>query len=269
MLLVRAKSAQQVVESFLHAETFQRVHDVRRRTLAEPSALPTGAALRGLPMRELTSSPERLLNLSPDEAAAFKAIDARAGDAPTRAESALRAVLGSRLQGFVERGLGGVAPYARPGQAARLPGAELGTALRSLSFLADSHPTFVPSLRLGQGGHGTRTLHWIETEFDGRPVIGLTCELRQHAGTSAIGADLHYYATSGYNAMLTVIGVQPHDDDRWLAYALNHTFTDQVLGFASGAKHAVARTRVAEVLARHLEAARASVEGRPGAVRRS
>lgn|GEM_PF-2184154 len=46
-------------------------------------------------------------------------------------------------------------------------------------------------------------------------------------------------------------------------FAINHTFTDQVTGFASDLKRSVARKEIASRLARHLETVREKLK--PGA----
>ena len=62
---------------------------------------------------------------------------------------------------------------------------------------------------------------------------------------------MHFYASREYNAMLTVVGVVPYGPD-WMVFALNHVFTDQVLGFGSSMKRRVGRDLVAAQLGKQL-----------------
>ena len=84
-------------------------------------------------------------------------------------------------------------------------------------------------------------------------------EQRLLRGDSALGADLHFYASRGYNSMQTFIGAVPYGAHS-LVFAVNHTFTDEVLGFASRLRKHVARSRIAETLAGHLEEVRRQIE---------
>ena len=261
MLLVSASSTGEVIDAFLHRETFWRVHDIKRSEPLVDARVPALGVIVDLPLKALTSTPEKHLNLSSAELASFRAIDPASPDAAAKADAAIVEVLSQRLASFREHGLSGIAPYVRDEGRARNPAAELSEALRSLAFLANEFPGFTDEMRRppDPGAAASHKLHWIETAFDGKTVLALSREAQRVQETSAIGADLHYYATTGYNAMLTVVGVVPYHE-RWLVFALNHTFTDEVLGFASGVKHAAARRQVAERLARHLEEVRRRVE---------
>jgi hypothetical protein len=83
----------------------------------------------------------------------------------------------------------------------------------------------------------------------------LSAELRNRSAASALGADIHFYASSQYNSMLTLVGVIPYADAS-LVFAMNYTFTDQVTGMGASLRRSIARNLVASQLARQLEETR-------------
>jgi hypothetical protein len=88
-----------------------------------------------------------------------------------------------------------------------------------------------------------------------RERVALSAELRTRGATSALGAEIHFYASSQYNSMLTLVGVIPYADAS-LVFAVNHTFTEQVTGIGSSVRHSIARNLVATQLAGQLEETR-------------
>ena len=86
-------------------------------------------------------------------------------------------------------------------------------------------PASGPSSRL------TRQYYWMERPIEADSVLALSAELRRRDARVAIGADVHFYASREYNAMLTLIGVIPYGE-AWMVFTINHTFTDQVQGLA-------------------------------------
>jgi hypothetical protein len=97
--------------------------------------------------------------------------------------------------------------------------------------------------------------YWMERSVERETVLALSAELRNRGATSVLGVDLHFYASSQYNSMLTLVGVIPYADAS-LVFAVNHTFTDQVTGMGSSVRHSIARNLVASQLAQQLEETR-------------
>jgi hypothetical protein len=91
----------------------------------------------------------------------------------------------------------------------------------------------------------------MERRVDAGNVLVLSAELRRQEPRQAIGADVHFYVSREYNAMLTLIGVVPYGQE-WMVFAVNHTFTDQVQGFGSSARRAIARDLMANELGKQL-----------------
>jgi len=250
MVLVTGVDARAVLDAFLDAETFRQVHGARR--VEAPSAIAEGSPS----LLSVARQPLRSLNLSSVERAEIEA----AGDGMARSR-ALGRLLDQRAEAYRSRGLDGLAPYVRPGGGEILPAVEVAAAVNSLSLLADDFPGFIESLGRGSPSDiADRRILRVSVPFESSEVIALSSESRRVYADRAVGADIHFFATSGYNAMVTLLAVAPVDDG-WLAFAINHTFTDAVLGMGTSLKRKVARRRVGETLGRHLQAVRSNLGG--------
>jgi len=142
------------------------------------------------------------------------------------------------------------------------PGKELQLAIKQVGFLEPEFPELLAALR-GQppkagAGDVQRGDFWLEVPFGDIRVLSLASELRFSDTDRALAADMHFYASRGYNAMLTVMGVVPYLSGS-LVFAITHLFTDEVLGYTSTIKRAAARQQTAAQLVRHLEAVRATL----------
>ncbi len=264
MLVVRGVPANQVVEAFLDADTFRRVHQVRRfeaiAATADPAEIYRELSIGDQQAAEqLLTLPSRYYNVSAAEAGLALAAKTLPGDVQSRATRVVTEILDGRLASFRARGLAGLSPYLRENGATVSPSGELESAVRRLGFLEKEYPALIeallqPASAQTQGSVG-RKLFWLETPFQGYHVLTLASELREQGRLKALAADLHFYATRAYNSMLTLLGVVPYGEDA-LVFAINHTFTDEVLGFGSSLKRSVARRQVGEQLVRHLEEVR-------------
>ena len=244
MLLVRGKEAAAVVDVFLHSETFLLVHQAKRKQALQPNA---GDAFAELPLpdskdiAELVKAPRRSLNLSVAEGDRRARLDPAAPDLASRARAVFVEILAARLGAYAARGVGSVEAYVRANGQVVDPRVELRSALASLSFVRGAFPSFLEQL-VAPGPECS--YHWMERSVDREKVLVLSAELRTHGAASALGADLHFFASSQYNSMLTLVGVIPHADAS-LVFAVDHTFTDQVIGLGSSARRSVGRNLVA------------------------
>lgn len=257
MLLVRGKEASAVVDAFLHSETFLLVHQVKRYQALRPGA-GDGPAFAELPLPdskridEFVKAPRRSLNLSVAEGDRLARLDPAAPDLAGRARTVLAEILGARLRTYAARGVGGVEPYVRESGQIVDPRVELRSALASLLFVRDAFPGVLDQLA---AGGPECSYYWMERSVEGEQVLVLSAELRTRGAASALGADIHFYASSQYNSMLTLVGVIPYVDAS-LVFAVNHTFTDQVTGMGSSVRRSIGRNLVASQLARQLEETR-------------
>ena len=259
MLLVKAPDAGAVVDAFLHAETFLRIHGVQRYQALEGGSVEL-AAFSTMPLpdlgrlQELVKAPARNLNLNTAEAEKLKSLSSTASDLESRVRSTLAEIFAARLGAYARQGLPGVQPYVRANGEVVNPAVELRNAIRGLAFLADEFPGFVDALGAPTSGPSsrlTRQYYWMERRVETDNVLALSAELRRRDARAAIGADVHFYASREYNAMLTLIGVLPYGEE-WMVFTINHTFTEQVQGFGSSARRAIGRDLVATELGKQL-----------------
>ncbi len=202
----------------------------------------------------MVKAPARNLNLNTEEAEKLKSLSSTAGDLESRVRSTLAEIFAARLNAYDRQGLPGVQPYVRINGEVVRPADELRNAIRGLAFLADEFPGFVDALGAPTSGPSarlTRQYYWMERQVENDKVLALSTELRMRDSGVAIGADVHFYASREYNAMLTLIGVIPYGKD-WMVFTINHTFTDQVQGFGSSARRAMGRNLVATELGKQL-----------------
>jgi hypothetical protein len=263
MLLVKGRDAATVVDAFLHAETFLRVHEVTRYQALQ-GAEGDVAAFGSLPvpstaqLTELVATPRRLLHLSVEEGNRLSGLAPPGADLGARVRGMLGEIFAARLKAFASEGIAGIEPYARENGEKVDPRRELRTAIASLAFVSGEFPEFLSALgaaREATPSGATRNYYWMDRKVEKTSVVALSSELRQRGGKAALGADIHFYASREYNSMLTLIGVIPYGD-ALLVFAVNHTYTDQVTGMASSLKRSVARNLVAGRLAKQLEETR-------------
>ncbi|RLA45532.1 MAG: hypothetical protein DRR06_07095 [Gammaproteobacteria bacterium] len=267
MLLVRGVAPRTVINGFMADETFRKVHEVERyQALSESEQEAfTFGQLTVEPESDLARAfrnPGRNFNLSLLESANLKAVNVKGKQGVLGAEQVWRNILENRLESFIGSGVRGIKPYFDSHGKEVSPAKELTSAIESFSFLENQFPLFVGGLLAPSSApepEFDQQYFWLETEFDNQNLWALSSELRLLQKESALASDLHFYASRGYFSMLTIIGVVPYCDHS-LAFAVNHTYTDAVLGFAAGFKRRVGRKRVAEALSLHLETVRLQLE---------
>jgi hypothetical protein len=267
MLLVQGVPPAKVVAAFVAPDTFTRAHKVRRQK-AIGSDADRSAISRDLSVgdaqgaKHLLTQPARYYNVSRDEAALALRAGQSLGDAKAAASSVMAGILDGRLRQFRSKGLQGTPDYVREDGRRVTPGAQLQLAIRQIGFLEAQFPAVLTALRGEAPGSGAADIQradfWLEVPFADVTVLSLASELRHAAADRALAADLHFYASRGYNAMLTVVGVVPYKSGS-LVFAITHLFTDEVLGYAGSIKRAAARDQVGAQLVRHLGAVRATL----------
>ena len=151
MVLVKAPNASAVVDAFLDAETFLRIHGVQRYRALEGGSVELAAfstmSLSDVGrLQEIVKAPARNLNLSTAEAEKLKSLSPTASDLESRVRSILAEIFAARLNAYVRQGLPGVQPYVRANGEVVEPAVELRAAMRGLAFLADEFPGFVDAL---------------------------------------------------------------------------------------------------------------------------
>jgi hypothetical protein len=270
MVLVRRSAAPEVIEAFLDTEVFKQVHDLVRHERiglkgdGDPAERLFAAFSfeKGAAIGRIANDPARELNLGKAELSRF----AELGSAdPSVLNDMMRRVLANRLQRYVEQGIDGIEDYVRPNGERVSPADEIRSGLAGLSDLNAAFGSFLDRLgrRVGAGDEGSRSrrLHWVEKNVDQKRVVALLDQSIGHMGDRGMAVEIHYYASSMYNAMVTLVAALPYEDQT-LVFAINHTYTDQVRGFGSGMKRRVGRAAIASALADHLQRVRAVLESR-------
>ncbi|MGR8918036.1 MAG: hypothetical protein ACU85V_00335 [Gammaproteobacteria bacterium] len=246
LLLVR-RPVLEVVETYLAEETFRDHHGIHDYGYIDGEDLTVDFARVGFSDDEA----RELKKLRRARAGSAYNMNAQEIERLSRAgrgeiNAAYRELLGERAESYLNDGVSGMRHYLRGGGRSVSPAREQEVALASIARLLDAFPEFVAAVQAYPATTGTRLEHqhmWIKTRQDDRPLFVLSHHMVDKLGTVALGLERHFYVGHGYNSLLTLVGVIPWQDDA-LVFAVNHTFTDQVTGFAAGMK----RNRGREIL---------------------
>jgi hypothetical protein len=196
----------------------------------------------------LAAKPGEPLNLSGDEIATLHGVPA--GSSCDVVEGALRKILWGRFTAYRERGLAGIAPYARAGGKQVRGGEELGRVSKSFDAIEpytrtfravlDDYPTRPPSTK--------ESFRWIVYEDDKRPRVTLRHRVMVSYEDGNYGfSDREFYVTQGYNTTQGLAGTFAVDGGSLFIYRAN-TSTDRVEGSASSMKHSIGRKMMAKQL---------------------
>lgn len=189
------------------------------------------------------------LNLSAEEAAAFRALD-RAS--PTAAvEAQLRKLLLARTQSYRRAGLDGIPPYDRGGKTYQ-PADDLRDALRSQALFSKYAPEFERTLREypKYKAPGLREqLLWVNFKLDDLPTFVLNHQFSLDIGGATAVAQRHFYVSRSHNMVHIFGGLFPVEEGT-LAFYENRTSTNRIAGFGAGTKQALGR----KIMARQIRA---------------
>lgn len=205
--------------------------------------------------RYLAAAPGDALNLSPDEIERFRRLGG--GASPELVEGELRRVLGARYRAYRERGLDGVAAYARGGGQSVSPADEVRKVLTA-NHLLDTCEGGVRRALLEYPRHRERmeeAYYWIVYAQEGRPAVSLRHRMTIAVGDGLIVSDREFYVSQGHNSTQAMAGLVPSGDGTIVFYTA-HISTDKVAGVAAPTKHSIGRKVVARQLAAIFERAR-------------
>lgn len=209
----------------------------------------------------LEARPGEDLNLSKEEIAAFQKLGS--GASTQEVEAQVREMLLARLQAYRQKGLAGIAPYARGDGETRSPADDLRSATKALKALEKYLPrTYQYLLDYPQGEPaGTEELfRWSQISAHGEPTLVLTHNVYIPEGDAWVGMQRQFYVSTGYNCEQATAAFLPVKGGTAVFYG-NRTSTDQVMGFGGGAK----RSLGGKVLASQLEALFEKVRDKVGA----
>lgn len=224
-------------------------------TLANLSGLTLSAAEK---KAFLGATAGESLNLSTQEIASLKAL----GGNEAAVDAKVRELLLARFRAYHDKGLGGIAAYARGDGKQRDAAADLGASSKAASLLKKYTPHVYQTLLdypATRPEGAQEALHWTRYEAHGEPTLILTHAMSVPDGDAYVVFQRQYYVSGGYNVEQAVAGLLPVKEGTLVVYT-NHTSTDQVAGFGGGTKRAIGRRVMKEQLEALFEKLRSAAE---------
>lgn len=172
-----------------------------------------------------------------------------------------REILGQRVTAYRQRGLAGIAPYARSGEEAH-PAKELALAVEEMRRVGERAPTFYRAFRNFPADASSSVesqLTWQIQSIQERPTVVLVHHMIEKHEDYAVAGLRQYYVGQSFNSLQIIAGAFPFGDDTLLFYT-NRTFTDQVAGFGSGTAHKIGRKVMLGEIEKLFRSVRASFE---------
>jgi hypothetical protein len=189
------------------------------------------------------------LNLSNAEIARFRKVR----DNLNGVNAALRAALMDRYLAYLQHGLSGIPSYARNhGEAS--PAAELSLAIRE-TLPASPRRDFFDALLAyptNQPPSVEHRFYWFKQKVEDRPTFVLAHRAQRHNDAAAVMTETQFYVGHSYNSNFMASGGFTVQGGT-LVFYINRTFTDQVAGFASGARHGIGRGQMLSEVTANLQ----------------
>ena len=199
------------------------------------------ASAKSMVKAYLNCSPGDDLNLSQDEMKLFHALDKKHAT-QEQVEAALHKVLAKRLRDYQQKGLEGIAPYARKGKDFE-PGKELLERTKKLKIASKVSPEFLKYQMEFPNSKpvGVKdTFGWINFKIDDKPTISLFHKSFYRMSDDCVMMCFrHFYVSRGHNSVQSLGGLFPVEDDKTLLFYASRTSTDLVAGFGGSAKKAM------------------------------
>ncbi len=197
-------------------------------------------------------------NLSEGEIARFAALARSFSSRDCETEAAcrsavnetLRSVLAERLTAYRERGVEGVAGYARTRGKQAKPSEELRLAADQMPLLRKHLPeiyrAWLEYPRAQPEGSQHQFL-WLKRKVEDRPTFVLTHRAIYEAEGAIFSAERHFYVGQFYNS-LQMASYATSLGSESIGFLLNRTSTDLVAGFGTSAKKKIGRSKVRKAL---------------------
>ncbi len=208
----------------------------------------------------VNAKPRSGLNLSREEIAAFNALKEGEGSLAERVEAQGRQVLLERYRAYRQKGLAGIAPYARGGGRDYRPGEALRSRTEQSIGMRREVPAFhralldyPESLPAGFNDY----FFWVNYRVDDTPTIALVHRMELQDGEDFAFAERHFYVSRSHNSVQALGGMFPVEEGTVVLY-VNRTSTDQVGGFGSSTKRALGNRVMAGQLAKTFDRIRAA-----------
>jgi hypothetical protein len=203
--------------------------------------------------RYLEIEPGFDINLSKEEIAAFRALAPAKGEELAAVEAKLREVFAQRIRSYRARGLDGIAPFARGDEKAKggSPAGDLRRATDAAGAFRKLMPEYYEALLAyptkANAPNGREFLFWSRIQVLGRPVFMLHQRLTAAAEHAEIIVERQFYASHFLNVGQALIGLLPVQEGT-LAFYVNRTWVDKWHGFGTGAKRAIGKKIVRDVI---------------------
>jgi hypothetical protein len=181
------------------------------------------------------------LNLSAEEAAAFKALAAAGNKSREAVEAQVRALLLARYQAYRAKGLAGIAPYARGSGKTRSVADELAAANAGSVPLKKYAPAFhaaLSSYPAAKPAGFDEGFAWTQFDAHGEPTIALVHGMFMPDGDGFVAIQRQFYVSEGFNCEQAVAGFLPVTGGTLVVYG-NRTSTDQVEGTGGSFKRSI------------------------------
>ena len=207
----------------------------------------------------LQASPGGDLNLSSDEIASFNALAAQS-PTPATVEGAVRQALLVRLQAYQQKGLAGIAPYARS-SGVRSPADELRTMTNAAVGLKQYVPhawQMLNSYPEGKPAGAEEVFRWTHFDAHGTPAISLQHGIFIPDGDAWVVVQRMFYVSSSLNAEQALLALLPAQGGTVVVYG-NRTSTDQVSGWGGAAKRSIGSKVLESQLESIFQKARSAV----------
>ena len=165
-----------------------------------------------------------------------------------------------RWQAYREKGLNGIAPYARAdGESS--PTEELRQAALSSKLLAHFSPNLATAWLNYPAPLPAGTLEhffWLNNLVDDRPTAILSHRIMLTSDTASVIVTRQFYVGHSYNSSHLIVGCLPYRDGSVIFYT-HRTSTDQITGLGHALKRSIGREHKKERMTQNLEGLRAAV----------
>ncbi len=203
----------------------------------------------------LKAKPGSEFNLSREEIAAFNALKKGEGGARERVERLGREMLLARFRAYRQKGLDGIAPYARAGGRDYQPGEALRRRTERSKVFAKEVPSLHRALLLYPKSLPKgleERFYWVNFRIDDKPTMALVHRMDLMEGDVYAFAERHFFVSRSHNSVQAVGGAFPVEGGSVVLY-VNRTSTDQVGGFGGSTKRALGARVMASQIAQNLD----------------
>jgi len=213
----------------------------------------------------LESAPGDEFNLSAHEIERFRSLNGVPHKGvPGEVERRYRELLHQRYEAYRRGGAAAIAPYAREDTLDSSPAVELRQAAQESKLLArllpELHKAWLDYPQALPKG-AEEGFVWIDKTVEGRPAVILRHRMGMEWGGCAMLLTREFYAAHSYNSSQWLTGCIPWRDGT-VVFQQVRSFTDQVAGVGSDAKHLIGRELLKDKMLKSLERLRDVLEGK-------